>query len=541
MNELKRIVEDMESVFADSTYPKDFLAAYDQMECLASHTGRETFLVQRKQDGETAVAACYDRSIFPFHPDISLLQELVHPGLPRYYGQYENDRMVCIVREYIDGETLNDYVRARQLTLEEVISLSEKLCSILEVLHTHQPPVVHRDIKPENIIVKKDGGIVLIDFDIARSVKENAENDTVFFGTRGYAPPEQYGFGQTDNRTDIFSFGVLLRWLVTGSARENKNIEINNELQKIIDRCTAFSPEARYENIGQVREALDAACKKISRQKPKRRIRPGCAVLLFLAGLLLFTAGFAAGRLTDWLRPAPKIVFLEPLIEKAARIQIGKEKGTLTEEDLSRVTGLYIYGTEVLADLQDFQSRSIDTSTEGPIRTLDDLKLLPNLKELHIAHQTYVDAAGIAGMTHLETVELKHMRISGAAPIGDAAGLKHAILFCTGLNDATALENCPWLETLDIGLNKITSLSQIGKYPNVKNLGLMWLEMEDINEIAEYLPKVQAVMLQHGTIKDLHGLLTLPALSTVYVLEEQADMLNDLLRGSDIKVIVTEN
>ena len=54
MNELKRIVADMESVFAESSYPKDFLAAYDQMECLASHTGRETFLVQRKADGEMA-------------------------------------------------------------------------------------------------------------------------------------------------------------------------------------------------------------------------------------------------------------------------------------------------------------------------------------------------------------------------------------------------------------------------------------------------------------------------------------------------------
>ena len=107
MNELKRIVADMETVFAESSYPRDFLAAYDQMECLASHTGRETFLVQRKADGETAVATCYDRTAFPFHPDIHLLKDLNHPGLPHYFEQYQNEQMLCIVREYIEGEPLD--------------------------------------------------------------------------------------------------------------------------------------------------------------------------------------------------------------------------------------------------------------------------------------------------------------------------------------------------------------------------------------------------------------------------------------------------
>ncbi len=195
MNELKRIVADMESVFAKSSYPQDFLAAYDQMECLSSHAGRETFLVQRKADGETAVATCYDRSAFPFHPDIQLLQGLHRQGLPQYYEAYQNEQMLCIVREYIEGEPLNEYAHDRQLSLEKITSIAEQLCDILQALHTHEPPIVHRDIKPENVIVKPDGEIVLIDFDIARAVKEDAGTDTVFFGTKEYTPPEQYGFG----------------------------------------------------------------------------------------------------------------------------------------------------------------------------------------------------------------------------------------------------------------------------------------------------------------------------------------------------------
>ena len=525
----------MESVFADSSYPKDFLDAYDQMECLASHKGRETFLVQRKADGCAAVATCYDCSVFPLQPDLNLLKELNHPGLPHYYEQFRNDKMLCIIREYIEGEPLNVHARNRQLSIAEIVSYSKNLCDILEILHTHQPPIVHRDIKPENVIVKPDGSITLIDFDIARSFKEGAGTDTVFFGTKGYAPPEQYGFGQTDNRTDIYAFGVLLRWMVTGSTKDNKNITIDETLQTIINRCTALSPEERYSNIGQVRQALE----KVGKNKPRFRLRTSAA--LILPALLLLLAGFSAGRFTDWFRPVPTFIFQEPLIEKAARLQIGKETGRLTAEDLAQVKKLYIYGTEAFLEPDDFYSCSVDTSTRGPVRTLDDLGLLPNLEEIHIIHQGYVDVTGIAGMTNLQTVELKHMRLSGAAPIGDAGRLRHAILFCAGLSDVTPLENCPWLETLDIGLNDITSLSQVGRHPNVRSLGLMWLEMDNVNDIAERLPKVQAVTLQHGTIKNPLGLKDLPDLEAVYVLQEQAGDVNALFDGTDVKVNVTEN
>ena len=535
MNELKRIVADMESVFADSSYPKDFLAAYDQMECLASHTGRETFLVQRKADGETAVATCYDRAAFPFRPDVQLLRDLNHPGLPHYYEQYQNEQMLCIVREYIEGEPLSAYARQRQLAIADIVGVARQLCDILQALHTHMPPVVHRDIKPENIIVKPDGGIVLIDFDIARAVKEGAGTDTVFFGTKGYAPPEQYGFGQTDNRADIYAFGVLLRWMVTGSARENGNITINGDLQRIIDRCTAFAPEQRYADIGEVRRALETVGRR------KRRVDPKAVAALALAAILLLCAGFAAGRYTDWLRPVPKIAFQEPLIERAARLWIGKEDGPLTEEDLAQVSQLYIFGTEAFGEPEPFYHCDVATSTEGPIRTLDDLKLLPNLEEVHIAHQGYVDTAGIAGLTKLYTVELKHMRLSGVAAIADVPGLKHAILFCDGLSDVTALERCPWLETLDIGLNDIHALAQVGRYPKVKSLGFMWLEMDDVDDIADRLPRVQAVMLQHGNIKDLSGLKALPDLEAVYVLEDQADAVRALFEGTDVQINITEN
>lgn len=535
MNELKRIVSDMETVFAESSYPPEFLADYDQMECLSIHNGRETFLVQRKDSGEAAIASCYDRSRFPCSPDIMFLRSLNHPGIPHYYREYRNAKMLCIVREYIEGETLSVYSRERQLTVSGIISIGIQLCGILEVLHKHDPPIIHRDIKPENIIVKPDGQIVLIDFDISRVVKENADTDTVFFGTRGYAPPEQYGFGQTDSRTDIYAFGVLLRYLITGSERANTNIKINSRLQRIIDRCTAFSPIDRYHDIGEVKRDLEAA------NRPREPLKPRTIILSLILAALFTAAGFAVGRFTDLFRKVPKVVFSEPLIEKAVRMQLGKERGELSPEELSSVKEIYIYGTEAFSDRDLFYQCSIDNSNQGLIRTLDDLAYLPGLEELHIIYQGYMDISGVAGLPNLITVELKHMRISGIAPIADVPRLKHAILFCSGLYDVTPLENCPWLETLDIGLNDITDLAQIGSYPRVQSLGLMWLEMDNLDGIADRFPKVKAVMLQHGEIGDLTGLRELPELEAVYVLAEQEERVREVLRDTDVVVNVTAN
>ena len=81
MNELKRIAADIESAFDASGYPREFLAAFDQLECLASHAGRETFLVQPKGDGALAVATCYDRTVLPFRHKLVTVLHLVQEML----------------------------------------------------------------------------------------------------------------------------------------------------------------------------------------------------------------------------------------------------------------------------------------------------------------------------------------------------------------------------------------------------------------------------------------------------------------------------
>ena len=519
---------------AESCYPKDFLDEYDQMECLANHHGKETFLVQSKKGDKQAIATCYDCSVFPVHEDISLLREFDYQGLPHYYKQYENGQMVCVVREYIDGLPLNVYASEKQLVMEEILRIAKQLCDILEVLHTHDPQVVHRDIKPENIIVKPDGNVVLIDFDIARTVKEGAGNDTVFFGTKVYAPPEQYGFGQTDSRADIYAFGVLLRWMVTGSPKKNANISAAPMIENIIDRCTAFTPEQRYNDITEVKKALNEA------EHHKHRISFKTVAVCTLIAVIMLVAGVIAGIFINKASQQENITFAEPIIEKAVRSYIGKTEGALTSEDLAKVDRLYIYGTRVFNDPEKYYECSVDTTIEGTLHSLDDLKLLKNLEELYIVHQGYVDVSGIAGMAKLTKVEFKHMRLSNVSAIADVPNLKQAILFGTGLTDATALENCPWLETLDIGLNDILSLDRVGHYPNVKNLGLMWMEMDSVDNISDYFPKLQNITLQYGKFKDLSGLKDLNKLESVAILTDQKDAVEPLFEGTGVKINVVE-
>ena len=536
MKEIRHIVEDIQAVCAQSSYPAEFLAAYDQMECLSRHSGRETFLIQEKATGRPAVAKCYDRTLFPFQPDYSFLADLDHPGLPKFLGEYHNEQMLCIVREYIEGEPLSERAGEHDMSQEEILSVTDQLCGILEALHSHNPPIIHRDIKPENVIIRPDGTAVLIDFDISRSFKEHGKADTVFFGTRGYAAPEQYGFGQTDSRTDIFALGVLLRWMMTGSIRENKNITINADVQRIIDHCTAFSPDARCADAAVVRREVRA----VKKNGPLLSLRT--LLTLTLTALVFLGAGFAVGRYTEVLKPRPQVVFAEPLIERAARLQLGRETGALTPEDLKQVSCLYIYGSEAYTDLEQLTAQRVDDHAEGSIHTLDDLKMMPGLTRVHIVRQGQVDVSGLSELEHLHTLELKHMRISDLQPIADNDRLQYLVLFDTGLSDVTALEACPWLTVLDIGLNDLMSLDAIGSYPSLHTLNLMWLKLYDVNGIEQRMPRLETVMLQHSEILDLSGLKALKNLRTVEVLPSQAEEVRLALSDRpDVEIRVVDN
>jgi WD40 repeat protein len=154
-----------------------------------------------------------------FKREAQLLANLSHPGLPHIYDQFFEGSHWYLVMDYIEGETLDEHLRdspMKRLPAGEALEIGIKVCTVLDYLHTREPPIIFRDLKPANIMLTPDGRVVLIDFGIARHFKPGQIRDTIAFGSPGYAPPEQYGKGQTTPRADIFSLGATLHQALSG-------------------------------------------------------------------------------------------------------------------------------------------------------------------------------------------------------------------------------------------------------------------------------------------------------------------------------------
>ena len=267
---------------SEARCPAAFLKDYVLMECLSEGHGTITYLAQNAE-GKLFVAKCYDKSVWSVAAD-EILKTLDHAGLPRYTAGYENEIMSVTVREYVEGKPLDRWLVEDKPSDAEKRRIALSLCDVLVYLHGRDKPVIHRDIKPQNVILRPDGTVCLIDFDIARVFNADDESDTSSFGTRGYAPPEQYGFSQTDCRTDIYSFGVLLRYLYTGSSREDPKLPLYRPIKAIIKRCTAFAPQARFRDAKTLKRALLHADPKYQHRRTFALI----AGSVLLAALLVF-------------------------------------------------------------------------------------------------------------------------------------------------------------------------------------------------------------------------------------------------------------
>ena len=179
--------------------------------------------------------------------ETNMLKKLSHPSLPDIVDVIDEDDRFLIVMDYIEGNSLKTALQEYGAQSQKnVIKWAKQLCDVLGYLHSQNPPIIYRDMKPANIMLKPDGNVVLIDFGTAREYKENNIEDTTCLGTMGYAAPEQYGFAQTTNRSDIYSIGGVLKELSSFS-----------ELDKIIAKCMKMDPANRYENVEQLKNELE--------------------------------------------------------------------------------------------------------------------------------------------------------------------------------------------------------------------------------------------------------------------------------------------
>lgn len=199
--------------------------------------------------------------------DIFAQKNLLLSGLPQIHDVFHTDRYVYVVREFIEGVTLSEMVQGNgPLDEAEAVRLCISLCDSLAKLHHMSPPLVFRDVKPDNIVLTPSGEVKLIDTESIRTHDAEASTDTVYIGTEGYAAPEQYGYAQTDARTDVYGLGATLAYLLTGKKPERVsygikrvssiNLSCTERISDIIDKCTAFHPDSRYQSIDDAKRDL---------------------------------------------------------------------------------------------------------------------------------------------------------------------------------------------------------------------------------------------------------------------------------------------
>jgi serine/threonine protein kinase len=211
-----------------------------------------------------------EQAIENFHSEAEMLRTLDHPNLPKFFEEFQEEDRNYLVMEFIEGETLEDRLErvGKGLPEADVMDWAKQLCSVLNYLHERRPPIIFRDLKPGNIMVTKSGQIKLIDFGIARIFRRDKTHDTQVLGTPGYAPPEQYGKGQTDPRSDVYALGVTLHQLLTNydpsstpfslPALHSLNPNVSPHIQVAIEKATKLKRDERYESISDFQSALFA-------------------------------------------------------------------------------------------------------------------------------------------------------------------------------------------------------------------------------------------------------------------------------------------
>ena len=462
--------------------PEDMQEHWTVYECLKESEDSSTFLVKETATGILCVLKWgRNRQAEFLRNEMEIMEKMADrklSGVPKAYRIFEENGEVYLVREYIEGMSLAQMVLQKGgISEAEICRISRKICQTAEQFQNPDEPMIHRDIKPENIVVTPGGEVVFIDFGTMRSYKKDGSRDTFVVGTRGTAAPEQYGYTQTDQRTDVYAIGQTMLYMVSESYEMNQLSEcaVSRRMKKIIEKACSFEPDKRYGDAAQLRRAVEK-CQANNRKKVYKKA--GAVFGLIAAGYIL--AIFSQdGTVIENKRIETaeqsvaeeqiqaEITFREELIEEAVRKELGLSKtDKITASMLEDVRKLRIVGKEILDDEDTFwgEGHHVDGkdssfgSVRGNITDLSDLAQMVNLEELALCNQKIEDISG------LKELPLKKLYLS-----------KNMI------TDFSVLLNLIDLDTLCIMENPAENLSVIGECTGILRLNIQGMNLTDID------------------------------------------------------------
>lgn len=512
--------------------PEDMQEHWTVYECLKESEDSSTFLVKETATGILCVLKWgRNRQTEFLRNEMEIMKKMADrklSGIPKAYRIFEENGEVYLVREYIEGMSLAQMVLQKGgISEAEICRISRKICQTAEQFQNPDEPMIHRDIKPENIVVTPGGEVVFIDFGTMRSYKKDGSRDTFVVGTRGTAAPEQYGYTQTDQRTDVYAIGQTMLYMVSESYEMNQLSEcaVSRRMKKIIEKACSFEPDKRYGDAAQLRRAVEK-CQANNRKKVYKKA--GAVFGLIAAGYIL--AIFSQDgtvienkRIETAEQSAAEeqiqaeITFREELIEEAVRKELGLSKtDKITASMLEDVRKLRIVGKEILDDEDTFwgEGHHVDGkdssfgSVRGNITDLSDLAQMVNLEELALCNQKIEDISG------LKELPLKKLYLS-----------KNMI------TDFSVLLNLIDLDTLCIMENPAENLSVIGECTGILRLNIQGMNLTDIdflkNLSLDYLD-MSNVEVENNIFEPLSEMKKLDTLCMCDVNEAAAEILSQM-------------
>lgn len=512
--------------------PEDMQEHWTVYECLKESEDSSTFLVKETATGILCVLKWgRNRQAEFLRNEMEIMKKMADrklSGIPKAYRIFEENGKVYLVREYIEGMSLAQMVLQKGgISEAEIYRISRKICQTAEQFQNPDEPMIHRDIKPENIVVTPGDEVVFIDFGTMRSYKKDGSRDTFVVGTRGTAAPEQYGYTQTDQRTDVYAIGQTMLYMVSESYEMNQLSEcaVSRRMKKIIEKACSFEPDKRYGDAAQLRRAVEK-CQANNRKKVYKKA--GAVFGLIAAGYIL--AIFSQDgtvienkRIETAEQSAAEeqiqaeIIFREELIEEAVRKELGLSKtDKITASMLEDVRKLRIVGKEILDDEDTFwgEGHHVDGkdssfgSVRGNITDLSDLAQMVNLEELALCNQKIEDISG------LKELPLKKLYLS-----------KNMI------TDFSVLLNLIDLDTLCIMENPAENLSVIGECTGILRLNIQGMNLTDIdflkNLSLDYLD-MSNVEVENNIFEPLSEMKKLDTLCMCDVNEAAAEILSQM-------------
>lgn len=461
----------------DFPLPQIVREQYQVEECLKESEESFTLLARAFLTGTFCIIKQAKGKVRPLleweYTVLKELQEKNLRGIPHPYCLLEEGDSVYFLREYVEGKSLYELKEEGDFSQSELLHVGRELCGIIVQFHELENPLIHRDIKPENIIRTQEGKYILVDFGTARRYREKGTRDTFVVGSAGTAAPEQYGYSQTDKRTDVYAIGRTLCYLAAGTYDNDalKDADISSRLKHVIKRAAAFDPEKRYDSVIQLEKALKSCS--------RHWVYPAAALLMVSAVFCIIALPFGeyrGGNGGNGGKPSEKnsaavdnrpfiqegteegFVFKEPLVEKAVRRTLGlDEQAVITEEMLSEITELRIVGNRILEPEDDLTIRmwiyvngeSQHDGESGGIYDLTDFTYMKRLSCLALCNQNIIDLSPLEGLP-LETLYISCNDVLDISSLGKMPKLETAYIGTNPCVDLEPLRDCVRLKTLDI-------------------------------------------------------------------------------------------